>query len=77
MLAALASPAGPRAQDMIQYLDLKSDEFTKAEMTRAEVEAALAAAGKAGRADLGEAPQWARSRRPRSRPGQPAGGAVQ
>ncbi len=34
-----------RAQDMVQYLDLKSDEFTKADMTRADIEAALASAG--------------------------------
>ena len=32
------------AQDMLRFLDLKSDDFTKADMTRAEVEAALAAA---------------------------------
>ena len=39
-------------QDMIRFLDLSSDEFTKADMTRAEIEAALAEAGASGRVDL-------------------------
>ncbi len=41
------APTGAAAQDMIQFLDLKSDEFTKSEMTREEV-AALIAARKPG-----------------------------
>ena len=40
-----------RAQDLLQYLDLNSDEFTKSDMTRAEIEAVIAAAG-AGVVDL-------------------------
>jgi hypothetical protein len=36
----LAGPAA--AQDMLDMVDLKSDAFTKAEMTRADLEAALA-----------------------------------
>lgn len=36
----LAAPAA--AQDLIQYLDLTTDEFTKSNMTRAEIEAGLA-----------------------------------
>src|SRR5689334_483636 len=50
---ALVSAAAPTlAQDMLRYLDLKSEEFTKADVTRAEIEAALAAAGPSGRVDL-------------------------
>lgn len=37
-----AGPKAANAQDLLQYFDLTSDEFTKADMTRAEVEAALA-----------------------------------
>jgi uncharacterized protein YjbI with pentapeptide repeats len=40
------------AQDMLQFLDLKSDEFTKAEMTRADVEARLAKAAPGEMIDL-------------------------
>src|SRR5262245_1361315 len=51
LLAALiATPAA--AQDMLRYLDLKSEEFSKADLSRAEVEAALAAAGPTGVVDL-------------------------
>ena len=35
------------AQDLWQYIDLNSDAFTKADMTRADVEAAITAAGSA------------------------------
>ena len=48
---ACCSSVPTRAQDLLQYLDLKSDEFTKSDMTRAEIEAAIAAAG-AGVVDL-------------------------
>ena len=41
-MLAWAMPHVAPAQDMLRYLDLKSDDFTKAEMTRAEIEAALA-----------------------------------
>ena len=54
IVAILVAP-GPDAalaQDMIQYLDLKSDDFTKADMTRGDIEAALAAAGPSGIVDL-------------------------
>ena len=37
---SLVSPA--RAQDLIQYLDLTTDEFTKSNMTRTEIESGLA-----------------------------------
>ena len=33
------------AEDLLQYLDLKSDQFTKADMTREDVAAAIASAG--------------------------------
>ena len=46
-----AMPGAAAAQDMLRFLDLKSDDFTKAEMTRTEIEAALAAAGPATRVD--------------------------
>src|SRR5688572_18693622 len=46
----LASTAS--AQDMLRYLDLKSDDFTKADMTRSEIEAALAAADSTKPADF-------------------------
>lgn len=39
----IVSNAPVRAQDMTRYLDLSSDEFTKADMTRADIEQALAA----------------------------------
>ena len=48
---AFGSTVPTRAQDLLQYLDLNSDEFTKSDMTRAEIEAAIAAAG-AGVVDL-------------------------
>src|SRR5215813_1130224 len=41
-----------RAQDMIDQLDLKSDEFTKAEVTKDDVLAAIASAGADGVADF-------------------------
>jgi uncharacterized protein YjbI with pentapeptide repeats len=40
---ACAMPGAAPAQDMLRFLDLKSDDFAKAEITRAEIEAALAA----------------------------------
>jgi hypothetical protein len=45
--AILASAVTDHAasRDMIRFLDLSSDEFTKADMTRAAIEAALAEAG--------------------------------
>ena len=49
---ACAMPGAATAQDMLRFLDLKSDDFTKAEMTRTEIEAALAAAGPATLLDL-------------------------
>ena len=55
LIAASFVAPGPYtalAQDMIQYLDLKSDDFTKADMTRGDIEAALAAAGPSGIVDL-------------------------
>ena len=39
---AIALPPTACAQDLLQYFDLTSDEFTKSDMTRAEIEAALA-----------------------------------
>ena len=51
--AALMLPAGAAyAQDMIDQLDLKSDEFKKADVTREAVLAAIAAAGADGVADF-------------------------
>lgn len=41
-LAALP-PRGAAAQDLTQFLDLTSDEFTKSDMTRSDIEAALKA----------------------------------
>jgi len=51
LLAATVPPLAA-AQEMLRYFDLKSDEFTKADMTRIEVEAVLAAANPARPADL-------------------------
>src|SRR4029077_1316553 len=48
-LAAIVGPAS--AQDMMRYLDLSSPDMTEAEMTRADVEATLAAADKEHPAD--------------------------
>ena len=46
-------PAGAAyAEDMIDQLDLKSDEFKKADVTREEVLAAITAAGTDGVADF-------------------------
>lgn len=42
LLIAATLPGMAWAQDMTQYLDLKSDEFTKAELTRADVQALIA-----------------------------------
>jgi uncharacterized protein YjbI with pentapeptide repeats len=42
----------PRAQDMIDQLDLKSDEFTKADVTRDDVLAAIAATPDGSLADF-------------------------
>src|SRR5262245_62009859 len=50
LLVAATLPAAP--QDMLRFLDLRSEEFTKADMTRAEIEAALAAKGANGTVDL-------------------------
>jgi BTB/POZ domain-containing protein KCTD9 len=53
MLAGGASVIEPAsAQDATQYLDITSDEFTKAEMTRADIEAALAALAPSATLDL-------------------------
>src|SRR6476659_1789440 len=49
---ALALFAPAAAQDLFRYLDLTSEEFSQAEMTRAQIEAALAAAGPTGIVDL-------------------------
>ena len=51
-LLATTVPPLAAAQEMLRYFDLKSDEFTKADMTRIEVEAVLAAANPARPADL-------------------------
>jgi BTB/POZ domain-containing protein KCTD9 len=52
-LVLLVVPGGAaRAVEMIDQLDLKSPEFTKADMTREDVLAAIAAAGATGIADL-------------------------
>ena len=40
------------AQDLLRFLDLNSDDFTKADMTRGEIAAALADAGPTGLLDL-------------------------
>ena len=48
LLAATVPPLAA-AQEMLRYFDLKSDEFTKADMTRIEVEAVLAAANRRDR----------------------------
>ena len=42
---AIAPLAGATAQSMLDMVDLKSDSFTKAEMSRAEIEGALAKLG--------------------------------
>ena len=54
VLAALVLALSPAAapQDMLQFLDLKSEEFSKADMTRSEIEAALAAAEPNGTVNL-------------------------
>ena len=41
--ALFTVPPSPVLADMVDSLDLASDDFTKAEMTRADIEAALAA----------------------------------
>lgn len=41
VLAGLHAPPTARGQDMTQFLDLKSDEFTKSDLTRADVEALI------------------------------------
>lgn len=43
VLALAVAPHRAGAQDMLQFLDLKSDDFTKAEMTRADVQSLIAA----------------------------------
>ena len=45
LVIAFGSAVPTKAQDMLQYIDLNSDEFTKSDMTRAEIEAAIAAEG--------------------------------
>src|ERR1700755_609416 len=40
---ACAMPPMAAAQDMLRFVDLNSDDFTKADMTRTEIEAALSA----------------------------------
>src|SRR6266851_5609152 len=52
IMLACAVAHGAAAQDLLRFLDLKSDDFTKADMTRGEIEAALADAGPAGLVDL-------------------------
>ena len=42
---AFGSAAQTRAQDLLQHHYPNSDEFTKSDMTRAEIEAAIVAAG--------------------------------
>jgi uncharacterized protein YjbI with pentapeptide repeats len=41
---AFGSAVPAKAQDLSQYIDLNSEEFTKSDMTRAEIEAAITAA---------------------------------
>jgi hypothetical protein len=41
---AFGSAGAARAEELFQYLDFKSDQFTKSEMTRADVAAAIASA---------------------------------
>ena len=48
LLVGAGSIPGAHAQDLWQYIDLNSDAFTKADMTRADVEATLKAAASAG-----------------------------
>ncbi len=49
----MISPPAPVARaDMVDQLDLKSDDFTKADVTRQDVLAAIAQAGKNGTADF-------------------------
>src|SRR3990167_3930133 len=48
----LLPPGHLHAQDMVEHLDLKSDEFTKTDVTRDDVLAAIAAAGADGVADF-------------------------
>jgi hypothetical protein len=43
-MLACTLPQVAAAQDLLRFLDLKSDDFTKADMTRIEIEAALAEA---------------------------------
>ena len=45
LMIAVGSAVPTKAQDMLQYIDLNSDEFTKSDMTRAEIEVAIAAKG--------------------------------
>ena len=51
-LLGLTFAAPLPAQDMLDMVDLKSDSFTKAEMTRADIEAALAKLGPDEKLDL-------------------------
>ena len=44
-MIAVAPFAGASAQSMLDMVDLKSDSFTKAEMSRADIEAAIAKLG--------------------------------
>lgn len=54
MAAAVPVPmSGPaHAQDLTQFLDLKSDEFTKSDITRASIEAGIAALAAGATLDL-------------------------
>ena len=52
LLLASAVFVPARAQDLWQYIDLNSDAFTKADVSRADVETAIKAAGAAGGVDF-------------------------
>jgi hypothetical protein len=54
LLAAVVclAPLSFARADMVDHLDLKSDEFTKADVTRDDVVAAIAKAGTDGTADF-------------------------
>ena len=45
LVLAFGSAGLSQAEDLLQYLDLKSDQFTKSDMTREDVAAAIASAG--------------------------------
>src|ERR1700674_1298272 len=45
LVLAFGSAGLSQAEDLFQYLDFKSDQFTKSDMTREDVTAAIASAG--------------------------------